>query len=242
MTTKRARLLSVVLLLATMAAAAGDLKPKENAQAYRYYAVAGDYSLGVNLLSAEDAEARLATPLSKTFFVVEVAIFPRKDQTARVDWKKFTLREPDENRASQPMDAKEAAGTVHRFAKKPKRTVSVAPATTVSVMRQPRYPGPSDPNDPYGRGTGVGTGVGVGVGIGSEEQPGGRPEDRDVMETELRDLSLGEGLVSTPVAGMLYFPIGRMKADSRKILEYQDPSRPASEKPLAIDLTPILGP
>jgi hypothetical protein len=222
---------------------AGDLKPKENAQAYRYYSVDGDYSIGVTLLTADQAETRLSTPLSRSFYVVEVAFFPKKDQTARVDWKQFTLKEPDFNRASQPMEAKEVAATVHKFAKKPKRTVSVAPGASVGVASTQPYPTRTGQiNDPYGRDTRLGTRVGVGVGIGSEEQPGGKPEDRPVMEQELEDLALTEGIVSKPAAGMLYFPIGRMKANSRKILEYRDPAKPASAPPIVIDLTPILGP
>lgn len=236
-------LLIFALLLSAMLLGAGDLKPKENAQAYRYYAVDGEYSIGVTLLTADQAETRISTPLSKSFYVVEVAFFPKKDQTARVDWKQFTLKEPDFNRASQPMEAKEVAATVHKFAKKPKRTVSVAPGASVGVASTRPYPTRTGQiNDPYGRDTGVGTSVGVGVGIGSEEQPGGRPEDRPVMEQELQDLALTEGIVSKPAAGMLYFPIGRMSANSRKMLEYRDPAKPASAPPIVIDLAPILGP
>jgi hypothetical protein len=62
------------------------------------------------------------------------------------------------------------------------------------------------------------------------------------MEQELQDLALTEGIFSKPAAGMLYFPIGRMRANSRKMLEYRDPAKPASAPPIVIDLAPILGP
>lgn len=224
-----------------------DLKPKQRAEDYRYYAITEHYAIGVNLLTEEEAEARLATPVNGRFFVAEVAIFPRDGRTVKVDEREFTLREPDEKRASLPMDAKEVAGTVHRMATKPKRNVTLYPAVGVSVSRGgTMYPGPVDPNDPMSpnrrNGRGVGSSVGVGVEIENDHQTGGRPEDRDVMERELADYALGKGEFNEPVAGMLFFPMGRMKPVTRKILEYRDPAKPLTAEVLSIDLSPILGP
>jgi len=47
----------------------------------------------------------------------------------------------------------------------------------------------------------------VGIAIGGSSGPGVSEKDRDVMETELTEKALSEGVTAKAVAGYIYFPV-----------------------------------
>jgi hypothetical protein len=58
------------------------------------------------------------------------------------------------------------------------------------------------------------------VGIGGGPKPASSDKDRAVMETELSEKGLPEGMTSTPVSGYIYFPVTRKK-NARLELQYK---------------------
>lgn len=65
-----------------------------------------------------------------------------------------------------------------------------------------------------------GVGVGVGVGRGPGMPPASTDCDRDVMELELSEKGLPEGVASAPVAGYLYFSLPNDSKKASRQLEY----------------------
>ena len=115
-----------------------------------------------------------------------------------------------------------AAG-LQRKASSTKRTGVVSSGTIGYESRRERYP------ETYpgrrGRSDDIRTGgprTTIGVGVLRDRRP--RPStdrDRQVMKTELEDKGLPQGFTGSPVAGYLYFEVGKFRKKAEHRLEYR---------------------
>jgi hypothetical protein len=165
-----------------------------------------DLVIAAEVMDPEQVRNEFATPLTATYQVLEVAIYPKKGSTIDLFTIDFGLRV--DGRLLRPADPSRIAARNQRKANERRKDITLWPAVGVST------------------GTwGTGTNVGVGVGVGDAPPgPGSTDRDRHVMQTELDDRALQDGAVTKPVAGYLYFPVGEAKSDSVELIYEQDGS------------------
>lgn len=212
--------MKILLALATlcagtlaMASSVGTV-PRLAATEYPAHAANDQLSIGAVKLTENAVRQTFSSDLNRCCVVLELAIFPGKDHPANVSLGDFSLRVVNTDRAVRPSSAKVVAGSLQHKASSD-HDVTVSPVVGIGYES-------GSYNDPYGGGRQHSSGVyktaGVAVGIGGT-QAGSTDADRAVMETELNEKGLPEGVAAAPVAGHLYFPIAKKK-NAKYQIEY----------------------
>ncbi|MDZ4801988.1 MAG: hypothetical protein SGI92_27855, partial [Bryobacteraceae bacterium] len=158
-------------------------------------------TVAADWMGADQVKGSFSTDLSD-YVVVEVALYPKDGKSVDLTTIDFALR--GDGRMIRPVDPRSIANIHQKRANKRGSDLVLYPTVGMST------------------GTwGTGGGVGVGVGQGRSRGPASTPRDRDVMEMELEEKALQDGQAAKPVAGYLYFPVGKKKAAGYD-LEYQN--------------------
>jgi hypothetical protein len=158
--------------------------------------VAAEYS------DPDTVRGSFSTDLSE-YAVFEVAVYPRKGAPPLdLQTMDFALRV--NGRMVRPVEPRTIAGINQRKGQARSRDITLYPNVGVTTGS-------------WGTGTMAGVGVGVGP---SGPGPAASPDDRRVMEQELEDKGLPDAVISKPMAGYLYFPVGK-KRPGTYVLEYQ---------------------
>jgi len=212
--------------------------PREKAASYPHSAVVEGIGIGSSLLKEAEIKQRLISKLGSDFVVIEVALYPQTDNPVEILPDQFVLRIPGKNLAFRPENPKVLAGMIQKDPKDG-RDIRVVPHVGIGYesggpVYDPNtrpYDRPGgyedgrpgyDPN--YGRRRGIYTSTGVGVMVGAGSPTSPLPEDRDMAEIELSEKSLPGGTIIKPVAGFLYFFVGKKIQKDRKVgyqLEYE---------------------
>lgn len=198
--------MSRMALLACVAAALLSAAPNRGVPArpaasdYPAHMPGNSATVAADPMGPDQVKGAFSTDLSE-YLVVEVAVYPKDGKTVDVSALDFALK--GDGRMIRPVDPRTIANVRHNRANKKRNDVALYPNVGMST------------------GTwGTGVGVGVGVGRGRYPGPASTRRDRDVMEQELDDKGLQDGPTEKPVAGFLYFPVGKKKAVSYE-LEFQ---------------------
>lgn len=218
-----ARCLSVSLLCGVSGLAGTDgTRPRSTVNKYPVSIQKDGYSLGARLLSELEVLQTFTTPLKGKFTVVEVAIYPG-NAALSVDSTDFVLQVSGKDPVFRPQKPGMIAAGLQRKASSTKRTGVVSSGTIGYESRRERYP------EAYpgrrGRSDDIRTGgprTTIGVGVLRDRRP--RPStdrDRQVMKTELEDKGLPQGFTGSPVAGYLYFAVGKVRKRAEHRLEYR---------------------
>jgi hypothetical protein len=146
--------------------------------------------------------------------VAEIALYPAKDKALEVSLNDFVLHVRNPEASAKPASAKVVAARLQKNAASD-RDITVSPTVGVGYGN-----GGYDPVTGTRTGGGVTQSAGVMVGIGGGPKPASSDKDRAVMETELSEKGLPEGMTSTPVSGYIYFPVTRKK-NARLELQYK---------------------
>ncbi len=176
--------------------------PRSSAVRYPIHAQRENVSVGVNVLSREEARKTFVSDVNSCCTVLEVAVYPDKAKPANVSLNDFVLRARSTDSATKPSTAKLIAASIQKNAKSG-RDIAVYPTTSIGYGSGPAY----DPVTGTRQAGGVYTQTGVGVAIGSPNGPGVSDKDRGVMETELSEKGLPEGTTLGAVSGYIYFPV-----------------------------------
>jgi hypothetical protein len=155
-------------------------------------------------MDQEQIRNEFSTKLVPNYQVLEVALYPAKGSTVDVSVMDFALR--IDGRLIRPAAPRTIAARNQKSAKARQRDITLWPSVGVSTGT-------------WGTGTNVGVGVGMG---GSRPGPASTDRDRRVMETELDDRDLPDGVTDRPVAGYLYFPVGQTKSRSAELVYQHD--------------------
>lgn len=186
-----------------LAAVNPGLPARSSASDYPSYAADKGVSIGAEAMEPDSVRGSFSTDLSD-YAVVEVSFYPKAGTPADLSSIDFALRV--NGRLIRPVEPRSIAGIQQRRANSGRDYITLYPAVGVNTGSW---------------GSGVGAGVGVGVG-GSAPGPGSTDSDRRTMELELQEKELPEGSVTKPIAGYLYFPIGKRKTESAELLYQLD--------------------
>jgi len=205
----RAFWLATVFLTSLAAADDTGVAPRAKPSDYPAHEKVKTTVLAAALVPPDQAKKMFSSEISKAYIVVEVAVYPGAGQSFDVDRLDFSLNSSDQVlHASNPRDV--ANPWQDKHAGIPSRGPNVSAETGVEVAHgtdpvtgRPRtsvatyegvavsnYPRPDDPAPPAPRGN----------------------SDQSAAQ-KVRDMALGQGLTSKPVAGYLYFRYSGKKRD-----------------------------
>ncbi|HLH15606.1 MAG TPA: hypothetical protein VKX45_00225 [Bryobacteraceae bacterium] len=199
------------------------IRPRPDAADYPNHQNGAAATVGVAMLTPEQARKQFAADLNKLgYLVVEVGVYPDSSKNVEIAARDFVLRVTPEGTTSRPVSASAIAAQLHKH--EPAASSTTVPASPVHVSTGANI-GYESGGGPYGRGGGVYGGGGVGVGVGGPNTdprvPPSRPpaasgKDADSLsvQVDLENQALPEGKIDSPVAGYLYFvkPVMRKKS------------------------------
>jgi hypothetical protein len=198
----------LVLLLCVLSAASDKSKgtlPHGSADSYPAHAHKPGVSVGAMLLSGKQVRQTFGVDMGNCCLVVEVALYPPKDETMKVSLSDFALVNAGKDVGAKPSTPELVASLLED------RSYPVARDEQKGVHTHSGIGYESGGYDPQtGRRTpgGISTSAGVGVGVGAPPTHAGQlPHDRSTMQEFFAEKELPEGTVMSPVAGYLYFSI-----------------------------------
>jgi hypothetical protein len=185
--------------------------PMSAASGYSAHAEQEGAQIGATLLTHKQARKAFATAdLNQCCLVVEVGLFPAKDNFIKIAAADFTLREAGKDVGVKPTSVEVLASTleVRPPAQQNEQKAGVSTDSGIGYER-------GTSRDPYTGETVKRSGVyerqsvGVGIPVGGKQQsPAARAEQsRMAITNELSDKGLPEISAWEPVAGYLYFSV-----------------------------------
>jgi len=189
--------------------------PRSSATDYAAHASQESVQIGASLLAHKDLKKVFATNVNECCLVVEVALYPPKDNFVKISLDDFMLREAGMELGTKPStpEVLSARLEVQPVAPDREHRPGVSSSSDIGYERTTQQNGPE-------RSTSGGvvqrSSVGIGVPIGG----GGRsrlPESRNAegnrraIEAELTEKALPEITAWEPVAGYLYFSVPKKK-------------------------------
>jgi hypothetical protein len=196
--------LAVIAACALLANTQRGLPARSTPDNYVAKASVSNFTVAAEVMDPEQIRNEFSTTLVPTYQVLEVAVYPSRGSTVDISALDFAVRV--DGRLIRPAAPRTIAARNQRKARSGGRDITLWPAVGVSTGT-------------YGTGANVGVGVGVGD---NRPRPASSDRDRGVMETELDDRALQDGVADKAVAGYLYFPVGETKATSMELVYQHD--------------------
>lgn len=191
------------------------LRPRSNAADYAAHVTVGGVTYAASLLSSSEVKHTFAFDISKNYAVFEVALFPDNGSNITVDPDAFLVRSSQAGDPVRPTDSITVASVIQQKNLPPPETQS---STIVHGSAEVGYESERDPvSGQKVHGTYTASQVGVGSADPAPPRlpgPGGYPQDRELLESQLWAKSLPSGRVVNPTSGYLYFPISLLKKKS----------------------------
>jgi hypothetical protein len=184
------------------------IAPRNAATDYAAHASPENLQIGASLLEKKDLQKIFVTNVDICCVVVEVAVYPQKDNSVKVSAADFVLRPAGSDLGTRSSSAKDVAASLQLGSKEAYRAHGPIVTQTSDIgYGRPTGNDPNTPGDPNRNGVYQRQGVGVGVGLGKETSGSstGGAGNQQAMETELRQKELPELDSDKPVAGYLYF-------------------------------------
>ncbi len=189
--------------------------PRSSADQYHSHATNDGVSIGAELLTRKQVSQEFAAPLNRCCLVVQVAVYPKKDEPLEVSLDDFTLIVGDTDTPVRPQNATVISAKLEKQGLKG----GVATSESASIgYESGTYSDPVTGQPVHVHGTT--TSAGVGVGVGDVVPPALAEHEREVIERELRGKGLPEAKVVIPVSGYLYFSVPKQKKDTKYRVEY----------------------
>lgn len=196
--------------------------PLASAAKYPSHVQKDGFSLGAELLSKKEASSAFAADVNRCCLVVQVAVYPKKDESVDLSLFDFSLVEVNTDKPVRPESPTTVAAKLERK-KNPPNGVDVTTSGGVGY-ESGTYIDPVTGQPVHVHG--VSTSVGVGVSTGNSTPADIADHDREIIERELYEKGLPEAKVTVPVAGYLYFPLPNAKKDAKYRLVYSGRSEP----------------
>ena len=195
-------------------AAQGGTAPRSSADKYPAHAKQGDVSIGAALLTRKQVSKEFAADVNHCCLVVEVAVYPRKDEPLNISLDDFKLTVGG---TDTPMKPRSAAVISAKLEKADSSGVTTSTGAGIG------YESGSYTDPVTGQPVRVHTvtrSAQVGVGAGERVPAAVAERDRQVIELELSEKGLPEAKIAIPVSGYLYFSLRKQKKNTKYRLEY----------------------
>jgi len=197
------------------------IHPRSKPENYAAHVQSQGLTIAATVLPPDEVKHLFAFDISKNYVVFEVACYPGANGRLQLQADDFVVKTNDKSEPAHRADPQTVAAAIQQ------KSIP-RPSSSPTVYTEANI-GYESGTDPYtGRRVhGVYTGGGVGVSnyptAPQSPAPGGYPQDRDLLESQLWNKSLPEGAFTTPVAGYLYFPSSllKKKANGGYLLVYQ---------------------
>jgi len=190
--------------------------PRASAARYHSYAEKDGFSLGAEVLPKKEASTVFAADVNRCCLVVQVAVYPKKDESVDVSLFDFSLVEVNADKTVHPESPTTVSAKLENK-KNPPGGVDVTTSAGVGyesgTYTDPVTGQPVRVHD-------VSKSASVSVSNGNSTPPDIAERDREVIERELYEKGLPEGTVSIPVAGYLYFPLPHAQKSTKYRLVY----------------------
>jgi len=188
--------------------------PRVTPDDYAVKATGTSATYAASLVPTEQAKHLFAFDITGKYLVFEIACFPGENKTVQIDADDFVIKHGDKGELTHSVEGSAVALTIQlqNLPKRPGRNGEVYTEAHVG------YESGRDPvtgqrvNGVYGGG-GAGVERGGGPPPPNYPRPGGMPEDRELLQTQLQERGLPAGKFDHAVAGYLYFPRAAVKKD-----------------------------
>jgi hypothetical protein len=194
----------------------GETVPRSSAEKYAAHANHEGVSVGAELLTRKEVAKEFAANVNRCCIVVQVAVYPAKDEPLDVSLGDLMLIVEGSNTSVRPRSATVIAAQLER---KNASGGGVTASTGVGVgYESGTYTDPVTGQTL--RGHGVYTSTHAGVSATNGVPPPVGDHDREAIERELSSKGLPEAKTTIPVSGYLYFSLPQQKKDTKYRLEY----------------------
>jgi hypothetical protein len=190
--------------------------PRTSSEKYKAHANHGGVSIGAELLTRKEVSKEFASDLNRCCLVVQVAVYPQRNDLLNVSLDDFTLIVEGSDRPVRPQSATAVSA---KLEKKKNSNGNVTTSTSAGIgYESGTYTDPQT-GQPV-RGHAVTTSTSVAVAVGDRVPATVAEHDREVIERELSEKGLPEAKIAVPVSGYLYFSLPKQKKDAKYRLEY----------------------
>ena len=209
-------LVSALLLVASLfTPGSTGTVPRSVATDYAAHASQDDVQIGATLLTHKDLKKIFAANVNECCLVVEVALYPPKDNFVKISPDDFMLRETGMEIGTRPSTPEVLSARLEVQPVPPDREhrPGVTSSSDIGYERTTQQTGQerSTSGGVVQRST-VGVGIPIGGGGGSRHPEGQTAEgNRRAIEAELAEKALPETSAWEPVAGYLYFSVPKKR-------------------------------
>jgi hypothetical protein len=196
--------------------------PRSVATDYAAHASQDNIQIGASLLTHKELKKIFATDVNQCCLVVEVAVYPPKDNPVKLSLDDFMLREAGMELGTRPSLPETLAARleVQPTAIDREHQPGVTSGSDIGYERTTEQNGASRTSS-GGVVQRSRVGIGVPVGGGGSRLPEGRttPEgNHRAIEAELKEKGLPETSAWEPVAGYLYFSVPKKKKSGYELV------------------------
>ena len=209
-------LVSALLLVASLfTPGSTGTVPRSAATDYAAHASQENFQIGATLLTHKDLKKVFAANVNECCLVVEVALYPAKDNFVKISLDDFMLRETGMELGTRPStpDVLAARLEVQPVAPDREHRPGVSSSSDIGYERTTQQTGQErSTSGGVVQHSSVGVGIPIGGGGGSRLPEGRNAEgNRRAIESELAEKALPETSAWDPVAGYLYFSVPKKK-------------------------------
>jgi hypothetical protein len=207
---------ALLLVVAFFAPGSRGTVPRSNVTDYAAHASQDNVQIGASLLTHKDLKKIFATDVNQCCLVVEVALYPQKDNFVKISLDDFMLREAGMELGTKPSTPEVLSARLEVQPVPPDREhrAGVNSNSDIGYERTTQQTG-SERSSSGGvvQRSSVGIGVPIGGGGGSRlpESRSTAEGNRRAIEAELSEKGLPETSAWDPVAGYLYFSVPKKK-------------------------------
>ncbi len=215
MNARKCLAIALICMSSSIAQTHRGVVPRSAATEYAAHGSQDNVQIGASLLTHKDLKKIFATDVNQCCLVVEVALYPSKDNFVKISLDDFMLRETGMELGTKPStpDVLSARLEVQPVPSDREHRAGVSSSSDIGYERTTQQTG-SDRTSSGGVIQRSSVGIGVPIGGGGSRVPESQSAaegNRRAIEAELTEKGLPETSAWDPVAGYLYFSVPKKK-------------------------------